>query len=68
MKSFYKRHEIQVNAQPNGTIIFDIFDARKQHLLAGFSLRNENEQTVADRMKERVDQFVLEAQMNSFTN
>jgi hypothetical protein len=44
----------------------DIFDNRKQHLLAGFSLRNENEQTVADRMKERVDQFIVEAQTVSY--
>jgi len=68
MRLYYKKHTIDVNTTSRGTLIFDIFDARKQHLLAGFSLRNENEQTVADRMKERVDQFVLEAQMNSFTN
>jgi len=68
MRLYYKKHTIDVNTTSRGTLIFDIFDARKQHLLAGFSLRNENEQTVADRMKERVVQFVLEAQMNSFTN
>jgi hypothetical protein len=67
MKCFYKRHEVVVNTLPSGTLIFDIFDNRKQHLLAGFSLRNENEQTVADRMKERVDQFIIEAQTSSFT-
>jgi hypothetical protein len=61
MKTYYRRHEIQVNSLPNGVINFDVFDNRKQHLLAGFSIRNENEQTVADRMKERVDQFISES-------
>lgn len=61
IKTFYRRYEIVANTASSGTVNFDVYDNRKQHLLAGFSQSGETEQTIADRMKERVDQFINEA-------
>jgi len=60
VKHFYKGHDLQVNTERTGTIVYDVFNRSRQHLLAGFSLTEPNEQTVMDRMKARVDQFILE--------
>lgn len=61
MKSIYKSHEIQVNTQPNGQIVYDVYNRSRQHLLAGFSQQNIGERAVFDMMKQRVDQLLTEA-------
>lgn len=60
MKHFYRSHDIQVNTAPSGTVLFDVFNRMKQHLITGFSMSGENEQTVMDRMRARVDQVIAE--------
>jgi hypothetical protein len=60
MRTFYRAHSIEVNTLPSGTILFDIFNRSRQPLLTGFSLTDPNEQTVMDRMRERVDQIILD--------
>jgi len=59
MVTFYKSHKIEVNAQPNGQILFDVYDRRGQGLLSGHAF-SSNEQLWAETMKSRVDQLVNE--------
>lgn len=60
MKTFYRSHEIVVNTEPNGQILYDIFNRHREHLLSGFSQQNIGETAVLDLAKARVDQFWLE--------
>jgi len=60
MRIFYKSHSIEVNTSPSKTISYDIFNRSRQHLIAGFSLTEPNEQTVMDRLRTRVDQIITE--------
>lgn len=60
MKHFYRGHDVQVNSTPQGTILFDIYNRSRQHLITGFSLTDPNEQTVMERMRARVDQIIAE--------
>ncbi len=60
MRLFFKGHSIEVNTLPTKTINYDIFNRSHQHLIAGFSLTEPNEQTVMDRLRNRVDQLLTE--------
>ena len=59
MVTFYRSHKIEVNAQPNGQVLFDIYDRRGQGLLSGFAFSTD-EKFWADTMKARVDSFMAE--------
>lgn len=60
MRTYYKSHEIEINKQPNGDIVYDIFARGRQHVLAGFSLTGTETQYLTE-MKARVDKMVSEA-------
>jgi hypothetical protein len=60
VKTYYKSHEIEINKQPNGDVIYDVFARGRQHVLAGFSLSGTEVQFLTE-MKIRVDKMVSEA-------
>jgi hypothetical protein len=60
MKHFYRSHTLEVNKQPNGQVVFDIFARGQQHILAGFS-QDGSEKERLEQMKVRVDNMLLEA-------
>jgi hypothetical protein len=59
MKSFYKSHTLEVNSQPNGQVIYDVF-SRQQHVLTGF-VQEGNELEVMESLKGRVDRLIAES-------
>lgn len=60
MRTYYKSHEIEINKQPNGDIVYDIFARGRQHVVAGFSLTGTETEFLTE-MKARVDKMVSEA-------
>jgi len=60
VRTYYKSHEIEINKQPNGDVVFDIYARGRQHVLAGFSATGTEVQWLTE-MKSRVDQFLTEA-------
>jgi hypothetical protein len=60
LKTYYKSHEIEINKQPNGQVVYDIYARGRQHVLAGFSATGTEIQYLTE-MKARVDQMVTEA-------
>lgn len=64
MKTFHRSHEIQINAQPDGEIVYDVFQ-RGQHVLAGFSRTDLSETSVLERLREWVNKNLVE--ISSFT-
>jgi hypothetical protein len=63
MKTYYRSHQLEVNATPRGDITYDIYN-RSQHVLAGFSRTDLSEQAVLEKMRVRVDEMILDFTTN----